>query len=600
MYLKINRVKDKKTGMARGYLRIMESYRERGKSKKRIIANLGRVDLIPKEQLLRLSKSLARYAGEEVYTDSEFQANESFIFGPVIIIKKIWEELNIGEIIDNICKKEEISERAFVLTCCRLLSPQSEHGLSYFLKEYYVCDKSGKRWEPEFRHDIVERLYATCGRDRVKVEWKKLKRWYRALDKLIENKEKIEQDIYKNIKNLFSLKINIVFYDLTSTYFEGQGPKNIAKFGYSRDGKKNNKQILLGIVLADGLPIAHHVFSGNRQDKTTLEEVIKDLGERFDLKNIIFVADKGINTQNNIKKLNKLGYKYILGVSLRNCNKASEVLKQSSNLKWEKYNKGVKYVEVEIEGERWILVDSEEKREYEKKMKDVWIEKGAKELQELKERVKSGKLKDEKKIAYYLGSKQKKYHIKRYFDWEIKKGKFRFWKSQEKLEDEERYEGKYLLRTTDNNLSQEDVIREYKNLWEVESCFREIKDFIKVRPIFHKTDERTKAHIFVAVIAYLVEKVIQRRIRWTGMRITHHDALEFSKSVKVVELDVGKDILKLVTQKIDKITEEIFNLFGIRLPRSFKEESLDVFTKNVCIQREYFIKNTKMWGPNKF
>ncbi|MCM8774730.1 MAG: IS1634 family transposase [Candidatus Omnitrophica bacterium] len=557
----------------------MESYREGGKIKKRVIAKLGRLDLIPKGQLLRMSKKLARYAGEEVYMENEIEAKESFIFGPLILIRKIWEELGIGEIIG-----EEIGERVFVLTSCRLLSPQSEHGLSYFLKEYYVCDKRGRRWEAEWRDDIVERLYATDGRDRVKAEWGKLKRWYRTLDKLIERKEEIELRIYERVKNLFSIKVDIIFYDITSTYFEGNGAKGIADYGYSRDEKGRNKQILLGIVLADGLPIAHHVFAGNISDKTTIDSVTEDLQKRFKLRNIIFVADKGISTNDNIKKLRELEYKYIVGVSMRNVAEGKEILSSSSNYEWREYSKGVKYSEIKIGDERWILVDSEEKRGYEGRMREVWMEKGGKELEELKGRVRKGKLKEEKKIAYYLGSISKKYHVKRYFDWKIGEGKFEFWVDEKKLENEKGYEGKYLLRSTDSKLTTEDIIREYKQLWEIESCFREIKDFIKIRP--HRTERRVRAHIFIAVLAYLIEKVLQRRIRKGGGRITGQDALEFTKSVKVIDIEAGKNILKLVTQKIDKISEEIFNLFGIKLPRGFKETS--VLTKNDFIQRDLF------------
>ncbi len=241
--------------------------------------------------------------------------------------------------IKSVCD-EELAVRVFVLTLCRAVSPRSEHGLSYFLKEYYVVNNKGKRWEPEFRDDFVERLHRSNGKNRVRVDWKKLARWYRALDKLIENKEKIEKEIYKNMKDLFSLKVNIVFYDITSTYFEGNGPKDIAKFGYSRDDKSDNKQILLGIVMANGLPLAHHVFAGNIADKTTVEFIISDLKRRFELNNIIFVSDKGMMTDNNVKRLDEMGYKYILGVSLRNFNKSKEILDIASRLNWKEYNKG--------------------------------------------------------------------------------------------------------------------------------------------------------------------------------------------------------------------------------------------------------------------
>jgi transposase len=581
MYLRKVKVKDKK-GVIREYLRIVKSYREKGKTKQKIIGHLGRIDLIPEGDLTNLAKKLAKFDGNKLYTEDELQANDALTFGPIIIIRKIWEELNLGKIIKEICN-EDISERAFVLTSCRLVAPQSEHGLSYFLKEYFVPNNKGKRWEPEFREDLVQ---AICeNEERIKVEWKKLQRWYRALDRLIENKEKIELEIYKNIRNLFSLKVDIVFYDTTSTYFEGEGPEEISKYGYSKDGKKDNKQILLGIVMADGLPIAHHVFPGNTPDKKTLDFVIKDLKERFNIANLILVADRGVNTYANARKLDEIGYKYILGVSLRNSQKAKEILDKLPNLEWKEYSSDTKFTFIK-DDESWILVDSDKKREYEKKMREEWMEKGAKELDELSQRVRSGNLKDAKKIAYYLGGIVKKYHIRRYFSWTIGDGKFRFWIDSDKLNKEKMYEGKYLLRTTYEELTPIDVIREYKELWEIESCFRELKDVIKIRPIYHQTCARVRAHIFVAVIAYLIEKVLQRRI--SVIKITARDALKFSNSVKVVELDVGKRSVKLITQKVDPITERIYNLLGIKLPKGFNEAKIDEFTYQRGIQCRLF------------
>lgn len=217
MYLKRNRVKDKKTGIIREYLRIVESYKEKGKTKKRIVAHLGRVDLIEKGKLTELAKRLANFDGNELLTDSDIEAKRGFIFGPIILIRRIWEELNLGNIIKTICD-DNISERVFVLTLNRLLEPGSEHGLSYFLEQYYVCSNKGERWEPEFRADLYEKFLEGNYEDRVKIEWKKLIKWYRALDKLILAKEKIELEIYKNLRNLFLLKVDIVFYDITSIY----------------------------------------------------------------------------------------------------------------------------------------------------------------------------------------------------------------------------------------------------------------------------------------------------------------------------------------------------------------------------------------------
>lgn len=266
-------------------------------------------------------------------------------------------------------------------------------------------------------------------------------------------------------------------------------------------------------------------------------------------------------------------------MSLRNFKKADEMAKILENSEWKRYSEKVKYAAVEIEGRRWILVDSEEKREYEERMRNTWIEKGAKELSDLEGRVIKGNLKDSKKIAYYLGSISKRYHIKRYFNYEIGEGKFNFYLDGEKLERERRYEGRYLLESNCEDLDEREIIREYENLWEVESAFREIKDFLRIRTIYHKTEMRVKAHIFIAVITYLIEKVIQKRLKFFNLRMRVQDVLEFANSIKIVEIELCDRKIKFITQKMNPVTRKIFDLLEIRLPRIFDKWYLKEFIK---------------------
>src|SRR5258708_18602223 len=141
--------------------------------------------------------------------------------------------------------------------------------------------------------------------------------WYRTLDQLLTQKERIEVELFARLRDLFHLQVEMVFYDLTSTYFEGRGLAGLANFGYSRDGKPRNRQVQVGLVMINGWPIAHHVFDGSLRDSATVEMVLKDLQERFGLGRVIFVGDRGMVTIQNLALLRQRGQGYLVGLKRR-------------------------------------------------------------------------------------------------------------------------------------------------------------------------------------------------------------------------------------------------------------------------------------------
>jgi transposase len=144
-----------------------------------------------------------------------------------------------------------------------------------------------------------------------------LRQWYRTLDQLMVQQKPIEKELFLRLRNLFSLNVDLVFYDLTSTYFEGNGPVGFARHGHSRDGKPRNRQVLVGLVMIEGWPIAHHVFHGNLRDSTTVEKVLPDLQARFGLRRVVFVGDRGMVTSGNLDRLRSSGQGYVVGLKRR-------------------------------------------------------------------------------------------------------------------------------------------------------------------------------------------------------------------------------------------------------------------------------------------
>lgn len=272
MYVRTVKVRSS-NGTINEYVRVVEAYRQDGKVKQRVIADLGRKDLLtallPQLQRVLLGEPLL--AGDE---DEVAEILDASTWGPILVIRTLFKELGLWELFDSLLGASKTSvpyaDRAFVLIANRLIRPRSEHGLARWLETDFVCDRLGRRFVPHWHQ-----------RGRVQVHHQQLDAWYRTLDRLIAAKEKIEVYLYERLRDLFSLQPDLVFFDITSTYFEGAGPQNFAKHGYSRDGKKQNVQVVIGLVMVGGWPIAHHVWAGNRLDSTTVQEVVADLKTRF-------------------------------------------------------------------------------------------------------------------------------------------------------------------------------------------------------------------------------------------------------------------------------------------------------------------------------
>src|SRR3954463_7160131 len=293
------------SGTIHEYVRVVEARREGGKVKQRVIADLGRKDLLI-EILPRLKRLLTGAGGPEDSTPTEPEVGEASNWGPVLVVRALFDQLGLRSILDqNLghAKGVPFADRAFVLVANRLIAPASEHGLAGWLETDFVCDREGRRFVPHWHQ-----------RRRVRVHPRQLDAWYRTLDQLLAAKGRIEVALYHRLRDLFSLKPELVLYDITSTYFEGAGPHEFARHGYSRDGKPQNVQVIVGVVMVAGWPIAHHVWEGNRIDHSTVQEVIGDLRERFAFGRVVFVGDRGMVTDENIESLVKDQQGFLVGI----------------------------------------------------------------------------------------------------------------------------------------------------------------------------------------------------------------------------------------------------------------------------------------------
>ena len=337
-----------------------------------------------------------------------------------------------------------------MLVANRLIAPASEHGLAGWLETDFVCDRKGRRFIPHWHQ-----------RRRVRVHPRQLDAWYRTLDQLHAAKDQIEVALYHRLRDLFSLKPDLVLYDITSTYFEGAGPHDFAKHGYSRDGKSQNVQVIVGMVMVAGWPIAHHVWAGNRIDHSTVQEVISDLCKRFEFGRLVFVGDRGMVTDENIESITKDKHGFLVGIKRRRNAKLDAWLDAVDDTKWIDCPGGINTRERKTDPPRTraqevpsgdpdlrvIVIDSDERRGYEQAKREQAMERARQKLEKLKERVASGDLKQPEKIGAAVERIMQRYHGYRYFDWKLKGGALEFSESETHLGREKKIEGKYVIMT---------------------------------------------------------------------------------------------------------------------------------------------------------
>src|SRR6516165_9183345 len=535
MYPRTVKVRSK-SGSVHEYVRVVEAYREGGKVKQRVVAELGRKDL-----LVEVLPKLRRLLTGEAADPADPQVGEAPTWGPVLVVRALFDQLGLWSILDQKLGRAEgvpFADRAFVLVANRLIAPASEHGLAGWLETDFVCDRKGRRFLPHWHQ-----------RRRVRVHPRQLDAWYRTLDQLLAAKDRIEVALYHRLRDLFSLKPDLVLYDITSTYFEGAGPADFAKHGHSRDGQPQDVRVIVAVVMVCGWPIAHHVWAGNEVDHTTVGKAIADLHQRFGFKRLVFVGDRGMVTDDHIDAITTGGHGYLVGLKRRRDKKLDRWLKAVDEAKWINCPVGItaqektnpprtraQEISSGVEGMRVIIVDSDERRGYEEAMRQESMERTRQALEKLKRRVAAGKLKQPEKIGAAAERLLQRNHGYRYYSWDIHQGGFRYFEDEKGLEREKGIEGKYVIATGESGLSVLEVVAIYKDLSDVERGFRQLKDVLAMRPIYHQIEQRVKAHIFVAALALLVQRLLGRRLEEAGVDFSVERAMEALSTVRLVTL----------------------------------------------------------------
>jgi len=526
-------------GTVNEYVRVVEAFRENGKVKQRVVADLGRKDLLV-QMLPKLQRLLAGVESLDIADLPAPDVLDASTWGPVLAVRILFDQLGLWKILDESLgqsKDVPFADRAFVLVANRLIRPSSEHRIAGWLETDFVCDRKGRRFVPKWHQHRRVRVHST-----------QLEAWYRTLDQLHRAKERIEVALYHRLRDLFSFKPDLVLYDITSTYFEGAGPTEVAKHGHSRDGKPHNVQVVVGVVMVAGWPIAHHVWPGNRIDHSTVQDVVHDLNTRFGFGRIVFVGDRGMVTAENIEALKQAQHGFVVGVNRRRNPKLREWLARLDATKWIDCPVGINAQERKSDPPRTraqevtsddpdmrvFIIDSDERREYEQTMRQRSMERTRSLLEKLTNRVSAGRLKSRDKIVQAAERILSKNHGTRYYRYTISSEDAFTFSECESFEQEKQIEGKYVIATGEKSMGMLDAIALYKDLANVEAAYRQLKDVLSMRPIYHQVEPRVKAHIFVATLALLVQRLLHQRLREGTIDFSPSRAIEALSTIRHV------------------------------------------------------------------
>ena len=562
----------KKNGKQHEYWALVESYRTDRGPRQRIVAYLGELDKKGRLGIKHAAQEGPRQYQKKLFDNekpewvevdaSRVRVENCREFGGPWLGMELISKLGLKDFFDEVMPSgaEYIpwSKMALVLVLSRLCNPSSELHIA----------------EHSYKDSALPYL---LGIPSEKVNDNRL---YRALDALLPRKEDTEVFLKKRLGELFNLDYDIVLYDVTSTYFEGEAASNpLAQRGYSRDKRKDCKQVCIGLAVSkEGMPFGYEVFAGNRRDVTTLEEVVEKMQERYGKAKRIWVLDRGMVSEDNIEFLNETGAKYIVGTSKGMLKKFEQALLQDD---WESVRKGleVKKCQAPDGEETFILCRSSERREKEKGIHERFekrIEKGLQKIHEgcSKRNYKRGVI--ERRIGRLFGQNTRSAGL---FDVKVvrksKAGVTIKWSKVEPWRDWARLsEGCYLLRSNITDWSAEDLWKAYIQLTDAEAAFRIHKSDLRIRPIWHQKEERVCAHIFVCFLAYVLWKTLAQMCKHSGLGDEPRRVFEELAKLRAVDVVMptrkGIEIRKSCVTKPSKHQAILLQRLDLALPSHLK------------------------------
>ena len=444
---------------------------------------------------------------------------------------------------------------AQVLVLCRFLEPSSELHIAEHLYQHSALE------------DVLGVPCSRVNDDRL----------YRALDKLTPHKAALEAHLKQRLGELFELKYDLLLYDVTSTYFEGEVKGNgLAQRGYSRDGRSDCKQVCIGLVVSrDGMPLGYEVFAGNRHDSTTLEEIVSTMEERYGRADRIWVLDRGMVSEEHLEFLREGGRRYLVGTPKSQLKRFERELLDKD---WQTVREGLEVKKVPSPDgmETFILCRSADRRKKEKAMHERFqerIREGLEKIVAACARKPQPPLLIAQRVGRLMGQNSRAAGL---FHTEVQTradgGATLLWREQQTWRAWANLsEGCYALRSNVSDWSADELWRTYTQLTEAEAAFRIHKSDLRLRPVWHQKEKRVLAHIQVCFLAYVLWKTLALRCRQAGLGEEPRKVLEELQKIGLVDVvlhtKTGIEIRKRCVTQPTEHQAILLQRLGLTLPQ---------------------------------
>lgn len=535
----------------RTYLLLVENERVDGRIKQRVLHRLGRLDeLRASGELDRLLASLGRfsekYAVLGAHANGESLTTRTQVIGPALIFERLWQETGIGEVVQELAAPRRFQfslERAVFLTVLhRLFAPGSDRAAEKWKEDYVIAGAEDLALHQLYRAMgwLGEPVEPTEPTDAASA----------SVYGLRTRKDLIEEALFARRRDLFT-RLDLVFFDTTSIYFEGEGGESLGQNGHSKDHRPDLKQMVVGMVLDNqGHPLCSEMWPGNTTDVKSLIPVVDRLRRRFKVHEVCVVADRGMISAPTIEKIKARGWRYILGVRMRRTKEANAVVLARAGRYEEVFAKSadakapspLKVKEVWVNERRYVVCLNEDEATKDRHDREAIVA-------ALRQALKQG----DKSLIGNRG-------YRRF----VKTAGERFTIDEQKIRDEARFDGKWVL-TTNTELSARELALKYKQLWMVEAIFRTMKSELATRPIFHQCDDTICGHVFCTFLALVLRKELEQRLERHGWTLEWADVIRDLNRLQEIEIRLdGKGyVLRTETKGT---TGKVFQACGVALP----------------------------------
>jgi len=496
--------------------RLCRTVREGGAVRQQIVANLGKLS---EAEAARIGAQLLQIAGKAPPPPlEEARQGHACLYGGPLLVQALMELAELPALLAPLGqtrRRLDLPRAAQVALCAQLLAPGSELKTSHWQRTLLWTQPP---YDIPYHHFL------------------------RALDVLADHHQQVEDGLFARVAHLFNQRVDIVFYDLTSSYFEGRGPADFARRGYSRDGRADCPQVVLGLAgTKDGFPIAYRLHPGNTVDAKTLQQIARDLSQRFCVDRCLIVSDSGLLSKENAAALDELGLGYLMGMRAASTHAARDAIAATAGASPAGQLGDVSYWPAQLRGDRaYIVLHSPGRHAKTLAIAERKLATVRTQLQQLQRDVAAGKVRNSRTIAERATRILVAAKATPWVRWELGDDGFHWQEDHERLARVREEGGKYVLQTNVTTLCAHEAAVAYRQLEAVEDCFRLLKDTLRLRPIYHRSPHRVRGHVGLCVIALFLLRLLEQRLLSAGIAAPAAEAIATVSELQAVPITVGE------------------------------------------------------------